>query len=394
MRGKAPTVWKKARNEYILLRSGDVVTWVLANHLSPLVVVTLIFICGVGFIFLAQHLRVLYSIYTVDSKLELFGYLPNLSWSFSMLVLFPLIAGTIAHYYNLIPGFVENLVSGLRSDALIREFKDKVKRRLNFPIYALSIVVLGGPLQYLYFSELREEHAWVWRQTTQNIGGGCSGILECLNALGWCAAIAQIVLAFIFVTFLFRCIAFAWCLNDLFAHPKYTKEPIPLHPDGVCGLSDLRQVIIVANFVLSLLGTYVSLYFIDKVILQRESQFLTLTLVFGSMYLLLGPGVLLYSINAAHGRMRAAKERLLRPMGEQIRAQLEKIGTARQRALSKNDMEGLARLRSNYAELLKQIPEWPLDVKSARDFSQGFALAITPAVITLASQLLKWWLAK
>lgn len=382
---KNPTRNVESRHPYILLRGLDLPTYVLVQYISkvsPIFAGLILSVTGVIFILLARGLGVL------DTKPGiLIGYLQNLSWSFSMLVLFPLITVSIAHYYNLIPRLIDKLFLDHETE-ISKDFRERVTKHFNNPYYWLLVFSIILSLQYVYFDDLTSGNAWIWRQDGKCPERGV--VLDCLNPLGWTAAFVQLVLAFIFSTFLFRAISLAACLTSLFADKEYAANIVPLHPDGVSGLGHVRQIIVSANLVLFLLGMYVSLYLFDKIWIQHVmGQQLTVVFLFTCILLLLGPVLLLYSMNAVRGRMVKAKQQFLHPLGERIRAETAKLGNLRM-APRKEDVERLSELRKNYNDLSREIAELPLDLKTARDFFQGVILAFAPFIVTLASQLLNW----
>lgn len=400
---KTILTYRKPRNNYIQLRSCDPFTYTLVQFLSPLTWVIIFSTCGGFFILLAHKLNVLHDIVaynkTTYEAWAAIGYLRNISWSFSMLVLFPLIVGSIGYYYRLIPGFISKLLSGVSGD-LCKEFEAMVERRLNTRWYPFIVLIVTISIQFLYFRELEDGNAWVWKQSlfadgqlptpksasNKSIIEGFIDSMSHLNFLGWCAATVQIILALIFGTFLFRATALAMWLHAIFADDRYEKEPIPFHPDGICGLSHVKEVIIAANFAVFLLGMYISLYFYDKVVVQGASKHLTAIFMLISMYLLSVFALLAHSMNAAHARMKKAKEKFLQPVAEKLKAEAESLGT--NVSPTNNAIERLTKLQASYHKLAKDIPEWPLDLRSAGDFLQSVALALTPVLLTFATQLL------
>ncbi len=393
----------KPRNKYIQLRSFDPFTYALVQFFSPLTWMVIFSTCGGLFILLAYKLNVLHDIVAYDKKYEAWaaiGYLRNISWSFSMLVLFPLIVGAIAYYYRLIPEFIDKLLDGAADLDVCKKFEIAAEQCLNRRWYPFIVFVISISVQFLYFQELEDRNAWVWKQSlfdhgqlpttrssdSTSIIGDFARILSHLNVLGWCAASIQIVLAMIFGTFLFRATALAKWLHALYHDNRYKKEPDPFHPDGVCGLAHVREIIIAANFAVFLLGMYISLYFYDKIVVQKESKDLTAIFMFISMYALSVFALLAESTTAAHARMRKAKEKCLQPLLNMIKHEAASLTT---QASPPNDpTERLMKLRASYHELVQDIPEWPLNLKSAKDFLQSVALALAPVLVTLGTHLL------
>lgn len=378
-------------NGLLSLKSGDVVTWFMVTVLSPVQAGVAVAVCGAAFVILAAALNVL----TTDAKR--FGYLDNISLSLALLTIVPVAVAAVAHYYGSLPAFIEALFAETGDERLKNEFSGALGRRFNTRWYAALIVSVGLPLELVYASKMAAHDAggrcltWVHRFDREFkcqgwiAGEGSPFTLGDLNWLAWAVWSVEMILAFYFMMFVCRAIAMAVCLNELFMNAQYRQDPVPLHPDGACGLSHVRDRIMSTMFIISLLGMGVALYVVDKILIQGGSIMFMGTIVLTTVYVGLAPVLLFYSLNSAHVRMKVAKERFLGPLSALIQREIQAI--ARAEELGKERLERLAELRRSYDDLLKQIPVWPLDVRTLRDFLQGILLPLAPAVIAILSQL-------
>ncbi|MFQ5912004.1 MAG: hypothetical protein ACE5JS_02360 [Nitrospinota bacterium] len=79
----------------------------------------------------------------------------------------------------------------------------------------------------------------------------------------------------------------------------------PLHPDGCCGLGNIGAVAMKLNMISFLIGIYLSLKVIDKVIVQGRSLGADIgnPIMLGG-YAILAPLLFFFPLAAAHDRMK------------------------------------------------------------------------------------------
>lgn len=377
----------RGTRSYILLSGGDVVNYSLVRFLTPFYIGIIVAVIGIVFIFIGDYEDVLYCSGTKKNFYNL-GYLYNLSWSASMVVVFPVMTGLIIYYYQSLPQFVDRLFLPDHDPKMKMEFETQLRDWFNSRFFVVFILTFGLAIQWLYFKDLQDSSTWVWVNCIPPLERPGNVQWRKMTMLGWCAAVMQMTFTFIFLLFLFRAIAFSVALKELLERDDYDNVPIPFHPDGTSGYGFFRERIFLTIFILTLLGVYVALYMFDK--LNQESNLsLAVTFLFISFYLLLGGTIVASSFYAAHIQMQRAKQKLLDPIGRSIKQHLEKIGRIDISKLDKEELEVVTRLKALYKELNQQIPEWPLNIRSSADVMQGFVIPMVPAVMALVGRLIK-----
>ena len=101
----------------------------------------------------------------------------------------------------------------------------------------------------------------------------------------------------------------AWGLRDFFNKRHFRIRVEPLHPDGVCGFRPIGNIASRLNVILFLLGLYLSLKVIDKIVIQQSSLVEDIgnpMMLCG--YAILAPRSFFLPLGAAHNTMLEAKE--------------------------------------------------------------------------------------
>jgi hypothetical protein len=318
------------------------------------------------------------------------SYLENVSWSVSMLYLFPFLFGMTLRYYLQIPALIAYLhgkIAVPEDDAARDAFARWVDERFNSTRATWLIGILAFVLNLAYFKQVLEDCQLNW----QNDGTmlrfiGSHG----LSALGLFAAIVQFALLYWVLHLLWRGFVLVRVLYRLFRDSKVSVRLDPLHPDGVCGLSPIGRTATSLNLILFLVGMYLSLKVIDKVVVQDSSLFEDIgnPLMLGG-YVILAPLLFFLPLAAAHDSMREAKERLLRPLSEAAGRTLRELDDVSASTVAKGKIvDALNEVQKLDEALRRRISVWPFDFRSMQAFFGAIVVPLLPVLLPFVIKLL------
>lgn len=162
---------------------------------------------------------------------------------------------------------------------------------------------------------------------------------------------------------------------------------IPLHPDRCCGLGRIGDVAMLFNVIIFIIGIYVSLTVIDKILLQHAAPFADITVpVYLGGYLLIAPLLFFLPLGSARLTMKQAKIDFLRPISDKCEQLATTSGTdsAVETSPAVSAYFELDKLR---IQLAKEIPVWPFDFKSFLQFAGAIVVPVSPVLGTLLIEL-------
>jgi hypothetical protein len=202
-------------------------------------------------------------------------YLENISWSISLLYLFPFVIGLTLRFYQGIPDLFEFLFENTlqeKQPEQIDNFRKWLAARFNG--YLHPVVFMGATfvLNYLYFSQIldRENPSWM-------VGGpilmDVLSSRQGLTPVGAYAALIQVVLIYWALVLIWKAVIFSWGLHEFFNAGKFNIKLDLWHPDGSCGLKRISSTCMFFNYILLLFGVYISLKVIDKIMVQNLPLF-------------------------------------------------------------------------------------------------------------------------
>ena len=179
---------------------------------------------------------------------------------------------------------------------------------------------------------------------------------------------------------------FTVCLNGFFTEFSDEISLEPLHPDGCCGLRRIRAVSMVFSSLLFIIGLYVSLKVIDKLVIQERSLFSDIgNPLFLSAYAIAAPLLFFLPLSAAHKVMQREKDRFLIPISRRYQQAVESL----REDTKKDEFERVEKLGSLYYELHKRIPVWPFDFRSLQAFFAAVIVPVLPVLLPLAVHLIQ-----
>ena len=325
---------------------------------------------------------------------EYISFFRSISWSLSMLFLFPFVVGLSLKYYQEIPRvfdyLLEKVVEGSRNEE-IDDFRTWLRNRFNDAFSpAIFLILTIAPSLYYYHQILDSTKYVGWdmdksSELLQSIFGTSRGF----TGVGLYGAIIQIVLLYWTFNLLWRGVVFAWGLHEFFNKRNFSLKIELLHPDGCCGLGRIGSVAMILNGILFLLGIYVSLKVIDKMVIQKASLGADIgnPIMLGG-YLILAPLLFFSQLGAAHYRMKEAKEQFMLPISrksEELFRELRKVELDRGGIETVQAFYEMDRMRNS---LKKSIPVWPFDFKSMQAFVGTIVVPVLPVLLPLIFGLL------
>lgn len=341
-------------------------------------------VIGVGFLVAVSLPMSLAGILTPPNP-DHAGYLTygrNLSWSLSILVLFPLAVGLTVTYYRAIPGLFRRLTVDFREQdrTRYRQFLGTADKVLNPPFLSVVFLLLTLALNAVYFSQaLTNEPYGTWI-TNGELLKGMLGTPSGFSVAGLLSVVVQVALVYWMTHLVWNALVFAWALNRFFRKFGPRVPVRPLHEDGCCGLGRIGDVSMYFNSILFLMGLYLSLKVIDRIVVQDLPLMHDIgnPVLLGS-YAVLAPILFFLPLAAPHRRMKGVKREFLRPLIEQYAAHVEAIRTG-----GEDRYEDLAKLDALMQSLRKRLPVWPFNVRSMKSFFGAVVTPVLPVALPFA----------
>ena len=353
----------------------------LAGKLTPVSLGICFFVC------ISLPLCILASMYQP-------GFIGNVSWSITIVFLFPFLVGLGFKYYEEVPKLFDHLLEDVVEDTP-NDKKIGFYKWLNarFNNYAWTILILIFSLSLILFFFYQKQSSCVegWM-----IGGDLLyfGPKDVTNRCGFTgvglfAAILQFVIGYWFVNLAFRAAICYWGLYEFFNSKKKWNFQIrisPLHPDRCCGLGRIGDVAMLFNVIMFIIGIYVSLTVLDKILIQKSAPLddITIPLYLGG-YVLIAPVLFFLPLGSARRKMKKAKIEFLRPISERCEqlAKISSVDTSKESSEAVGAFFEMDKLRN---QLEKEIPVWPFDFRSFLKFSGAIVFPVVPVIITLLTE--------
>lgn len=320
------------------------------------------------------------------------NYLKNISWSVSVLAIFPLFVGLTLKYYNEIPKLFDDLSATFKDEEKEKysEFIKRVNGEFNKPLLPLFFLLLTIFLSCFYYYRIlnAEPHlSWISSgEILQSILKTKSGF----TYLGLYSAVIQTFLIYWTFNVVWRSFILSWGLHLFFNEYKFSVKVEPLHSDGCCGLKKIGDVGTIFNGILFLLGIYLSLKVIDKILIQNLPLDSNIgNPIFLGCYAVLAPALFFLPLGAAHKRMKSQKEEFLKPITTKLSKLIQQVETES----SLENYEEITKLDDLLKKLNKKISVWPFNFRSLEAFFGTVVIPILPIILPfifkLVSELIK-----
>jgi hypothetical protein len=352
---------------------------------------------GLGFFILITLPLTLWAI-VFDSSIEIdardyVSYLENISWSLSLIYIFPFIVGLIHKYYKEIPRLYDRLIKNSinpLNETAVAGFRVRVDRRFNQYMPQVVIItitlIMNGIYFYQIISKTGAKPDWmtvgtVFQDTLSTVNG--------MTTIGIAAGCVQIVLTYWVLSFIYKSFVFAWSLYVFFADRQLDIQLDPLHFDGVCGLRRIAYMSTLQAVILFLLGIYLSLKAIDTSLIQEISIFSDIgnPLMLGS-YALLAPLMFFLPMASAHNLMQETKDSFLQRFTEktgQMIEEADRIDDVYESAEYLHLAKDLEKLHSKFNN---KIPGWPFNVRTIQGFFGSVLVPLVPVLIPVIFNIL------
>ena len=140
----------------------------------------------------------------------------------------------------------------------------------------------------------------------------------------------------------------------------------------------------ILNLILFMLGIYVSLKVIDKMVIQHSSIFADIgnPLMLGT-YAILAPLLFFFPLGASHETMKRAKLEFIGDISkiiQQLQLQLKKIDPDAKGLAAVQTFSEMVKVRN---EMIRTIPVWPFNFKSLEGFFGAVVIPLVPVLLAV-----------
>jgi hypothetical protein len=321
------------------------------------------------------------------------SFFDNISWSISMIYLFPFVVSLTLKYYLEIPNLFAFLLDQTSQDhenqTRLDAFYAWLDRRFNSYWVTAAALALTIGLNLIYFHEILNQEGnpdWI---TSGKILGSLSKHGRGFTTVGLYAAFVQIVLLYWVINLIWRGVVLAWGLHELFNKRNFPVKIRPLHPDRCSGLSRIGDVAMLLNLTLFLLGIYISLKVVDKIVIQGSALGADIgnPLMLGG-YLILAPLLFFFPLGAAHQQMNDARQKFLQPISQRRDRLFGELADASPDDKGLTAIQTFSALDAAIVRLHKDIPVWPFDFRSMQAFVGTVVIPILPIVLPFATKFI------
>jgi hypothetical protein len=320
------------------------------------------------------------------------SFFDNISWSISMIYLFPFVVSLTLKYYLEIPKLFAFLLDQSSQDhenqTRLDAFYVWLDRRFNSYWVTAGALALTIVLNLIYFHEILNQQGDDWI-TSGKILSSLSGSGRGFTTVGLYAAFVQIVLLYWVINLIWRGVVLAWGLHELFNKRNFPVKIQPLHPDRCSGLSRIGDVAMLLNLTLFLLGIYISLKVVDKIVIQGSALGADIgnPLMLGG-YLILAPLLFFFPLGAAHQQMNDARQKFLEPISQRRDRLFGELADARSDDKGLTAIQTFSALDAAIVRLHKDIPVWPFDFRSMQAFVGTVVIPILPIVLPFVTKFI------
>lgn len=318
-----------------------------------------------------------------------YDYLPyykNISWSVSMILIFPAVLGLTLYYYQKAPAVLEYLFKTLVTEQDTKTFDQfctRIDRMVNHRLLPvtmlLAAIVLNTVYLVPYLRDPNHVDNWMMYKQEWSISFLDITFQNHFTFFGIIGALIQIFLAYWILVFIAKNILFIRGLYEFFRGDLFKVKLNPLHPDGVNGLRALMELATLQATLILFLGLYASLKFIDKIYQQQGEAIEVGNMIVLFSYVIFAPLLFFLILGSAHQKMREAKEEFLGGISDAIAVLITNTSAVAQlnNENFNDNVSKLKFLQDQYALYSQRIPVWPFNWRSMQGF---FGAVIAPVI--------------
>jgi hypothetical protein len=320
---------------------------------------------------------------------EFITFLENISWSVTLIFLFPFVVALTLKYYQSIPTLFDFLFAQLQNRNVASEetFWKLLDEKFNAKWPPIIILLVTVALNISYFHQTLNDEAMRWLSSGSLLQTPLGTTLG-FSPVGLYAQFIQIVLIYWMLMVVWKGFVFAWALHRFFKTQHQQLHIDPLHPDGCCGLKPIGNVTSILNLILFLIGIYISLRVIDKVVIQdfdvRED--------IGSMmlggYVILAPLLFFLPLSAAHNKMLEVKQQFILPVSKKCEQLFTELAAIKMDKKGHETISSLEQMENLRHEMERDIPVWPFDFKSIQAFFGTIVVPLLPVLLPFLFEFL------
>ena len=162
----------------------------------------------------------------------------------------------------------------------------------------------------------------------------------------------------------------------------------PLHPDGCCGLKPIGNVATILNTILFLIGIYLSLRVIDRVLIQHTSVIEDIGIMMLAGYVIIAPLLFFLPLSAAHNKMLEVRQNFILPVSRKCAQLFSELSAIKLDEAGRATIESLEQMEKLRHDMEKDISVWPFDFKSIQAFFGTIVVPLLPVVLPFIINML------
>ena len=321
------------------------------------------------------------------------SYAENISWSLSLIAIFPAVLGLTFYYYQKASTVLMDLyrtLVGTKNSSAFDQLCKRIDEMANHWLVPIAALVAAVILNIVFFRSflIDPEHAesWMFYKEEWSIFD-FKNQFTCVGAI---AVVIQVFLTYWMILFIVKNLIFIHGLYEFFQCDDLEIKIDPLHSDGVNGLGKLRELATVQATIILFIGFYASLKVIDKVY-QQQLPLLddpgNLLVLLG--YIIFAPLLFFLILGAARQKTHKAKEEFLNVISRRIAVLIEKTIQAKSAAHDQftESAEQLTFWQDQYIKYSQRILVWPFNWRSLQGFFGVVIVPLIPPISTGISYL-------
>lgn len=323
-------------------------------------------------------------------------YYKNISWSISMIIIFPAVLGLSLYYYQKAPAVLEymyNTLAESQDSEVFDRLSLRIDRMVNHRLLPIAVLLGAIILNVVYFVPYLNDPGhvdnWMLHKEQWSIFSSYFAFNNQFTFFGLIGALIQIFLVYWILMFIIKNILFIRGLYEFFRSDELKIELNPLHPDGVNGLRALMELATLQATLILFLGLYASLKVIDKIYQQHGAALEIGNLLVLFSYVIFAPLLFFLILGSAHQKMREAKEEFLGVISDAISVLIASTSdvTSESKENFNENASKLKFLQDQYALYSQRISVWPFNWRSMQGFFGAVIAPVIPPITAAVSYL-------